>query len=76
MTRQAVNYLIAVAGQRAKLGHVHPHMLRHGCGYALADRGTDFRVMQDYLGHKNPRHTAHHSRTSPARFERVWDRKS
>jgi type 1 fimbriae regulatory protein FimB len=76
MTRQAVNYLIAIAGQRAKLGHVHPHMLRHGCGYALADRGTDFRVMQDYLGHKNPRHTAHYTRTSPARFERVWERKS
>jgi integrase len=32
MTRQAVNYLIAAVGRRAKLGHVHPHMLRHSCG--------------------------------------------
>ncbi|WP_267361026.1 MULTISPECIES: tyrosine-type recombinase/integrase [unclassified Methylobacterium] len=76
MTRQAVNYLIATAGTRAKLGHVHPHMLRHACGYALEDRGTDFRVMQDFLGHKDPRHTAHYTRTSPRRFDRVWERKN
>jgi hypothetical protein len=29
-------------------------MLRHACGYALADKSADFRVMQDHLGHKNP----------------------
>ena len=48
------NYLIAGAGERAGLGHVHPHMLRHSCGYVLADRGTDFRVLQDFLGHRDP----------------------
>ena len=75
LTRQAVNYLIAEAGERAGLGHVHPHMLRHACGYALNDLGTDFRVMQDYLGHRNPRHTAHYTRTSPTRFLKVWEPK-
>jgi type 1 fimbriae regulatory protein FimB len=73
LTRQAINYLLIEIGRRAGLGRVHPHVLRHACGYALADRGTDFRVMQDYLGHKNPRHTAHYSRTNPARFNRIWD---
>jgi site-specific recombinase XerD len=73
LTRQAVNYLLLEIGFRADLGRVHPHMLRHACGYALADKGTDFRLMQDYLGHKNPRHTAHYTRTSPARFNRIWD---
>jgi site-specific recombinase XerD len=48
-------------------------MLRDAYGYALADKGTDFRVMQDYLGHKNPSHTAHYSRARPARFNKVWD---
>ena len=43
MTRQAVNYLIREAGERAKLGRVWPHMLRHSCGYALANKGADFR---------------------------------
>ena len=54
MTRQAVNYLILQAGERAKLGRVWPHMLRHSCGYALANKGADFRVIQDYLGHRDP----------------------
>jgi hypothetical protein len=29
--------------------------------------------MQDFLGHRNPRHTAHYTRTSPARFNKIWD---
>jgi type 1 fimbriae regulatory protein FimB len=73
MTRQAVNYLIRGAGERAGLGHVHPHMLRHSCGYALANKGADFRVIQDYLGHRDPRHTVRYTRTSARRFEGLWD---
>jgi type 1 fimbriae regulatory protein FimB len=73
MTRQAVNYLIREAGERAGLGHVWPHMLRHSCGFALANRGTDFRVIQDYLGHRDPRHTTRYTRTSAHRFEGLWD---
>ena len=44
MTRQAVNYLTDEAGKRAGLD-VHPHMLRHSCGYYLANEGTDLRTM-------------------------------
>ena len=50
LTRQAVNYLVARAGNDAGLGHVHPHMLRHSCGYYLANNGYDMRLIQDYLG--------------------------
>jgi integrase len=32
---------------------VHPHMLRHACGFALANKGHDTRALQAYLGHKN-----------------------
>ncbi len=73
LTRQAVNYLIREAGQRAGLGHAHPHMLRHSCGYALANNGADFRVIQDYLGHRDPRHTVRYTRTSARRFEGLWE---
>jgi type 1 fimbriae regulatory protein FimB len=72
LTRHAVNYLIAAAGEKAKLGHVHPHMLRHSCGYALADRGTDLRTMQDYLGHRDPAMTVRYTRVAARRFEGLW----
>jgi integrase len=74
LTRQAVNYLLARAGERAGLGHVHPHMLRHGCGYHLANAGHDTRLIQDYLGHRDPRHTARYTRTAAVRFEGLWKR--
>ena len=73
MTRQAVNYVMDEAGKRAKL-KVHPHMLRHSCGYYLANEGTDLRTMQDYLGHRDPKHTVRYSRVAGRRFEGLWKR--
>ena len=50
----------------------HPHMLRHACGFALADQGADTRLIQDFLGHRNIPHTVMYTATNPARFERLW----
>jgi type 1 fimbriae regulatory protein FimB len=73
MTRQAINYLVAEIGKRAKLRvHVHPHMLRHSTGYYLANRGYDTRLVQDYLGHRNIVHTVRYTRTAASRFEGLW----
>jgi integrase len=72
LTRHAVNYLVAAAGEKAGLGHVHPHMLRHSCGYALADKGTDLRTMQDYLGHRDPAMTVRYTRVAARRFEGLF----
>jgi len=72
LTRQAVNYLIGAAAKSAGLKNVHPHTLRHSCGFYLADKGTDLRTMQDYLGHRDPRHTVHYTRVSGRRFEGLW----
>jgi type 1 fimbriae regulatory protein FimB len=60
-------------GEKAKLPVVdHPHMLRHACGFALADQGADTRLIQDYLGHRNIQHTVRYMATNPARFEKLW----
>jgi len=72
LTRQAVNYLVAAAAGRAGLVGVHPHTLRHSCGFALANKGHDLRLIQDYLGHRDPRHTVHYTRTAGRRFEGLW----
>ncbi len=73
MVRRAFGHMIAAAGRRAGLGHVHPHMLRHSCGYALANRGQDFRLIQDWLGHRDPKHTSRYTRVAARRFEGVWE---
>lgn len=72
LTRQAVNYIVGRAGSRAGIDRVHPHMLRHSCGFALANKGRDLRVIQDYLGHRDPRHTAHYKRTAAHRYDDLW----
>ncbi len=73
LTRQAINYLVAQIGKRAKLNFdVNPHMLRHSTGYYLANKGYDTRLIQDYLGHKNITHTVRYTRTAANRFEGLW----
>jgi type 1 fimbriae regulatory protein FimB/type 1 fimbriae regulatory protein FimE len=65
--------LVERAGVEARLGFkVHPHMLRHACGYALANRGHDTRALQAYLGHKNIQHTVRYTELSPTRFKDFW----
>jgi type 1 fimbriae regulatory protein FimB len=72
LSRKTVYYLVSIAARSAGLQNVHPHTLRHSCGYHLADKGTDLRTMQDYLGHRDPRHTVHYSRITGRRFEGLW----
>lgn len=55
---------------------LHPHMLRHACGYALADQGLDTRLIQDYLGHRNIHHTVRYTASNAARFSQVWRKTS
>ena len=40
--------------------------------FALADKGHDLRLIQDYLGHRDPKHTVHYTRTAGRRFEGLW----
>jgi type 1 fimbriae regulatory protein FimB/type 1 fimbriae regulatory protein FimE len=52
---------------------VHPHMLRHACGYKLANDGQDTRAVQHYLGHKNIQPTVRYTELSPERFKSFWE---
>ena len=73
LTAKSFHTLFARIGPRAKLPFpVHPQMLRHACGYALANAGHDTRALQAYLGHKNIQHTVRYSELAADRFKNFW----
>lgn len=73
MIDSSVRKIIARAGDQAKLGFsVHPHMLRHACGFKLANEGHDTRAIQHYLGHRNIQHTVRYTELAADRFKRFW----
>jgi type 1 fimbriae regulatory protein FimB/type 1 fimbriae regulatory protein FimE len=73
MTRNNFQRLVYKVARLAGLEiTVHPHMLRHACGFALANKGTDTRTLQAYLGHKNIQHTVRYTELAPNRFRDLW----
>lgn len=73
LSRQRFYQMLRRYGQRANLPlPLNPHMLRHACGYNLAERGNDTRLIQDYLGHRNIRHTVIYTAANSARFNNAW----
>jgi type 1 fimbriae regulatory protein FimB len=76
LSRQRIFRMLREYGRRAGLDvEAHPHMLRHACGYALADNGADTRVIQDYLGHRNIQHTVLYTAANAGRFRDLWEEK-
>ena len=74
MTRFTVGKLIKRAGDVAGIEFpVHPHMLRHACGYYLANKGIDTRIIQDLLGHVSITHTVRYTELSPIKFRGLWN---
>ena len=73
MAAATARKIIERAGEIAGLSlSVHPHMLRHACGFYLASRGHDTRAIQAYLGHKNIQHTVRYTELSSQRFKDFW----
>jgi integrase len=65
--------LLRRVGEECGLPLVHPHMLRHSAGFALADKGRDLREIQLHLGHKAIQHTTRYVELRPGRLDRIWD---
>ena len=80
ITRETPTYSFpSAAGPSQRLGEaakmpfpIHPHMLRHACGFKLANDGHDTRALQHYLGHKNIQHTVRYTELAPDRFKDFW----
>ena len=74
LSRSAVAAIVKRAAEYAEVGlAVHPHMLRHRCGYYLANKGVDTRTIQAYLGHRSIQHTVRYTELAPGRFSDLWD---
>jgi len=73
LTDSNVRKMVARAGRKANIGFpMHPHMLRHACGYKLANDGHDTRAIQHYMGHRNIQHTVRYTELAPDRFNGFW----
>jgi integrase len=72
-TVSGLQKMIERAGIEAKMPFkVHPHMLRHAAGYVLANKGTDTRTLQSYLGHRSIQSTVRYTELAPGRFKNLW----
>ncbi len=73
ITAACFRKMLSRVGDISDIGFpVHPHMLRHSCGFKLANEGHDTRSIQHYLGHKNIQHTVRYTELSPERFKEFW----
>jgi integrase len=74
MTTAGFARILARAAPAAGLDGLrpHPHMLRHACGYKLANDGVDTRSIQAYLGHRNIAHTVRYTELAPGRYKNFW----
>lgn len=74
LSRGAVNRLVSRAGRLAGLSlKVHPHMLRHGAGYALVNQGVELRKIQILMGHARIESTIQYTMLDQSHIRDIWD---
>ena len=74
LSKRTISHIVHQAGNLAGFDFpVHAHLLRHACGYYLANKGVDTRIIQDYLGHANIQNTVRYTQLSAAKFEGLWN---
>ena len=72
-TRRGFEAMVERAGKATGFDmKIHPHMLRHACGFMLANDGVDTRTIQAYLGHKSIQHTVRYTELAPTRFKSLF----
>jgi len=73
MTTAGFRRMLARLGDSINMPfQIHPHMLRHACGYKLANDGQDTRTLQAYLGHASIQSTVRYTELAPDRFNGFW----
>jgi type 1 fimbriae regulatory protein FimB/type 1 fimbriae regulatory protein FimE len=74
ITRDGVAKALAAIAEVAKLEFFfHHHMWWQGCGYELAKKWFNTRLIQEYLGHKSLQHTVLYTALDSERFNNLWE---
>jgi len=73
VSKSSFQKIVARAGKESGLTvPIHPHMLRHSCGYRLINQGTDILMIQVWMGHANVRNTQEYTKLNTVRFKGLW----
>jgi type 1 fimbriae regulatory protein FimB/type 1 fimbriae regulatory protein FimE len=72
MTRNGFYKILQKASVRAGLDDVHPHLLRHACGFKLVNQGMDSLSLAAYLGHSSLQNTKRYAKMNATRFDGLW----
>jgi type 1 fimbriae regulatory protein FimB/type 1 fimbriae regulatory protein FimE len=73
LSPRTISHIVATAGITAGLGlPVHPHMLRHACGYFVAHHLADPVAVQQYLGLKSIQNAMRYFRPKTVEFRNIW----
>jgi site-specific recombinase XerD len=72
MTTNGFGKMLRRAAESIGMVDVHPHLLRHGCGFKLVNDGVDTRTLAAYLGHRQMQNTMRYTRMSAKRFDGFW----
>lgn len=57
LTRKSISMKISGWARKAGVPHIHAHSMRHFTGTTLAERGASVRMIQEILGHEDPKVT-------------------